>query len=77
MSVELFHSLSRRLGVLVCDVSGSSVNRGVGLGVEIPRKYKFYGRQAYVDRLQILAVQTMTVIDELHLLCLHAVGTAY
>ena len=37
-----------------CEVTGSSVNRRVGLRVEIPCKYKFYGRQAYVDRLQTL-----------------------
>ena len=37
-----------------CEVTGSSVNRGFGLGLEIPCKYKFYGRQAYVDRLQTL-----------------------
>ena len=37
-----------------CDVTGSSVNRGVGLGLEFPCNYKFYGRQAYVDRLQTL-----------------------
>ena len=37
-----------------CEVTGSSVNRGVGLGVEILCKYKFYGRQAYVGRLETL-----------------------
>ena len=30
-----------------CEVSDSRVNRGVGLGVEILCKYKFYGCQAY------------------------------
>ena len=37
-----------------CEVTGSSVNRGVGLGVEIPCKYKFYIRQTYIDKLQTL-----------------------
>ena len=37
-----------------CEVTGSSINSGVGLGLEIPCNYKFYGRQAYVDRLQTL-----------------------
>ena len=48
-----------------CDVTGSSVNRGVGFGLEIPCNYKFYGRQAYVDRLQtlIVAVQTTFYTD--------------
>ena len=30
------------------------VNQGVGLGLEIPCTYKFYGRQSYLDRLQTL-----------------------
>ena len=37
-----------------CEVTGSNVNHGVGLGLEIPRNYKFCGRQAYIDRLQTL-----------------------
>ena len=37
-----------------CEVTGSSVNNGVGLGEEILCYYKFYGRQAYIDRLQTL-----------------------
>ena len=28
------------------------VNRGVGLGVEVPYVYKFYGRQAHIKKLQ-------------------------
>lgn len=35
-------------------MTGSRVNRGVGLGLEIPCTYNFYGRQAYLDRLQTL-----------------------
>lgn len=41
-------------GLCEVHVTGSRVNRGVGLGLEIPCKYKFYGRQAYVERLQSL-----------------------
>ena len=64
-----------------CEVTGSSINHGFGLGLEIPCNYKFHGRQAYVDKLQnlIVAVQTtfsLTVINELYLLCVYAVGTA-
>ena len=36
----------------LCEVTGSSVNCGVGFGLEILCNYKFYGRQAYVDRLR-------------------------
>ena len=32
-----------------CEVSGGSVNQGVGLGLGIPCRYKFYGCQAYLD----------------------------
>ena len=35
-----------------CKVTGSSVNHEVGLGMEIPCNYKFYGSQSYVDRFQ-------------------------
>ena len=45
----------KRVGsVGFCKVTGSRVNQGVGLGLEIPCTYKFYGRQAYLDRLQTL-----------------------
>ena len=37
-----------------CEVTGSRVNRGVRLGLEIPCTYKFYGRQVYLDQLQTL-----------------------
>ena len=37
-----------------CEVTGSSINDGVGLRHKIPCKYKFCGRQAYADRLQTL-----------------------
>ena len=46
--------LKRVESVGFCEVTGSRVNRGVGLGLEIPCTYKFYGRQAYLDRLQTL-----------------------
>ena len=37
----------KRVGsVGFCEVTGSQVNRGVGLGLEIPCTYKFYGRQS-------------------------------
>ena len=44
----------RRVGsVGVCEVTGSRVNRGVELGLEIPciLLYKFCRRQSYLDRL--------------------------
>ena len=52
MSAEFF--LKRVESVGFCEVTGSRVNRGVGLGLEIPCTYKFYGRQAYLDRLHTL-----------------------
>ena len=45
----------KRVGSIgFCEVTGSQVNRGVGLGLEIPCTYKFCGRQSYLDRLQTL-----------------------
>ena len=45
----------KRVGsVEFCKVTSSRVNRGVGLGLEIPCTYKFYGRQDYLYRLQKL-----------------------
>ena len=39
----------KRVGsVGFCEVTGSRVNRGVGLRLEIPCTYKFYGCQAYL-----------------------------
>ena len=46
--------LKRVESVGFCEVTSSRVNRGVGLGLEIPCTYKFSGRQAYLDRLQTL-----------------------
>ena len=37
-----------------CEVTGSRLNRGVGLGLEIPCLYRLYGRQVYVERLKKL-----------------------
>jgi len=40
-------------GILVfCEVTGRRVNRGVGLGMEVPCIYKFYGCQAHIKKLQ-------------------------
>ena len=46
--------LKRVESVGFCEVTGSRVNRGVGLGLEIPCTYKLYGRQTYLDQLQTL-----------------------
>ena len=46
--------LKRVRSVGFCEVTSSGVNRAVGLGLEIPCTYKFYARQAYLDRLQTL-----------------------
>ena len=37
-----------------CEVTGPRLNRGVGLGVEVPCVYKFYGRQSHVGKLEEL-----------------------
>ena len=40
--------------VCFCEVTGARLNRGVGLGMEVPCVYKFYGRSAYVKKLKEL-----------------------
>ena len=54
VSRDICFFLKRVGSVGFCEVTGSRVNRGVGLGLEIPCTYKFYGRQVYLDRLQTL-----------------------
>ena len=44
-----------------CGITGSRVNRDVGLGVEVPCVYKFYGRAAYIDKLKILLESSVVV----------------
>ena len=34
--------------VMFCEVMGGRVNCGVGLGLEVPCLYKFYGSRAYM-----------------------------
>ena len=36
------------------EICGERINRGAGLGLEIPVIYKIYGRRKYVDRLDEL-----------------------
>ena len=38
--------------VVFCEVTGRRVNHGVGLRMEVPCVYKFYGRQAHIKKLQ-------------------------
>ena len=38
--------------MVFCEVTGRRVNRGVGLGMEVPCVNKFYGRQAHIKKLQ-------------------------
>ena len=38
--------------VAFCEITGRRVNRGVGLGMEVPCVYKFYGRHAHIKKLQ-------------------------
>ena len=37
-----------------CEVTGARLNRGVGLGMEVPCVYKFYGIKAHLQKLQEL-----------------------
>ena len=56
-AVSLYNYLSKSLEEFwICEVTGSSVNCGVGLGVEIPCKYMLYGMST-LCRLQTPLLQ--------------------
>ena len=44
--------LLRQGNQIVCEVSGSPVNRSVGLGLEVPCFYHFDGQQNFLRKLQ-------------------------
>ena len=54
VSRAVSYFLSREGHSSLCEVTGNRLNRGVGLGVEVPCTYRFYGRQSYIDRLNHL-----------------------
>ncbi len=33
-------------------ITGEKVNRGAGMGLEVPCIYRFYGPKLYIDRLE-------------------------
>ena len=45
-----------------CEVTGERTNHGVGLGLEIPCVYRFYGRQPYVDQLRACCLSPIFVL---------------
>ena len=47
--VSFFLSHSGNVGF--CNITGPRVNRGVGLGLEVPCVYKFYGKKVYLKKL--------------------------
>ena len=54
ISRVIFYFLGYDGNVGFCEVTGPRLNRAVGLGVEVPCLYKFYGRQSHVRRLERL-----------------------
>ena len=40
--------------VVFCEFTGRNVNRGVGLGIEVPCVCKFYGCPSYINKLNEL-----------------------
>ena len=40
--------------VVFCEITGRNVNRGDGLGIEVPWVCKFYGRPSYINKLDEL-----------------------
>ena len=48
---------------VLCEVTGGRVNRDVGLGLEIPCVYRFYGNKKYLSRLEQLLCQFVSLIN--------------
>ena len=48
--------LKRDGNVAFCEVTGQRINRSVGLGIEVPCIYKFYGPVAYINKPRELLV---------------------
>ena len=51
---ELSYFLPRGDRIVTCEVTGSKLNRGVDLGLEVPCVIHFSGRNSCVDRLGTL-----------------------
>lgn len=50
----IFYFLGYDGNVGFCKVTGARLNQGVGLGVEVPCVYKFWGRNSHLQKLQEL-----------------------
>ena len=51
MSSTIFYFLAYDGNVGFCRITGPRVNRGIGLGVEVPCVYLFYGGKKYIKKL--------------------------
>ena len=58
ISRVVFYFLMKDGHSAFCEVTGSHVNCGVQLGVEVPCVYRFYSCQSYIDRLNDFIQQT-------------------
>ena len=61
-----FHFLGRDGHRGFCQVTGSRINRGVNVGLEVPCIYRFYGNQRYIDRLNSLLNQWLMLLLNYH-----------
>ena len=55
LSVLFSQFLSRTCNKDTVEVTGATVNRGAGYGMEVPCKYRLYGPEAYLERLKKVA----------------------
>ena len=48
----VFFFLGYDENIVSCEITGQCINRGAGLGIEVPCVYKFRGRGTHITRLQ-------------------------
>ena len=50
----VFYFLSREVNKGLVETTGEKVNRGAGMGLELPCIYRLYGPRRYLDRLVVM-----------------------
>lgn len=61
ISSLLSNFLKRECNKGFVEITGSSVNRGAGYGLEVPCTYRLYGPYAYIERIQEIV---QSLLDE-------------
>ena len=74
VSPIVFFFLGKDGSIGFSEVTATMVNRTAGFGLKIPCVYRFYGHQAYIERLKNLLLKQRTLLTTLSscsLFCLY------